>query len=117
MGATCCSDQNSSSKGEIEAQSASVLDTTPKLSIAFRANTSTDSEKKVVYFKKAPLGMSFTSNTMPIIVKDVTDGGEAKSIGVEPNMVIEKIGDEDITDSTYNDAFQLLRQKVDELPK
>mmetsp|Transcript_28369 Transcript_28369/g.54681 ORF Transcript_28369/g.54681 Transcript_28369/m.54681 type:complete len:118 (-) Transcript_28369:226-579(-) len=116
MGATCCS-QDAAPKVEavqVDQQSFSADDT---LAMTFRTNTSPDSAKLVVKFKKGPLGMSFNQKAMPMVIKSVTEGGEAGILGVQAGMMIEKIGDEDISETTYEDAFALMRSMVEKLPK
>jgi len=49
---------------------------------------------------------------MPIIVKDVMDGGEAFNLGVAQGMVIENIGEEDVTEATYDAALVLMKSRV-----
>mmetsp|Transcript_67458 Transcript_67458/g.133086 ORF Transcript_67458/g.133086 Transcript_67458/m.133086 type:complete len:121 (-) Transcript_67458:222-584(-) len=119
MGALCCA-EDSKDKVQETAQeefSATGVVGGPVLTITFRTDESPDSAKRVVNFKKGPLGMSFNSSKMPIIVKDVNVDGEAKSLGVEKGMVIEKIAGEDVADATYDQAFELMKSQVEKLPK
>mmetsp|Transcript_5027 Transcript_5027/g.9683 ORF Transcript_5027/g.9683 Transcript_5027/m.9683 type:complete len:123 (-) Transcript_5027:226-594(-) len=121
MGAACCS-QDPAPKVETTNETpdeftATAVDTTPTLTITFRTNNLHDSAKRVVNFKQSPLGMSFSSQSTPIVIKDVMEGGEAENLGVKQGMVIEKIGDEDITAVTYSDAFASLKSMVEKLPQ
>mmetsp|Transcript_24603 Transcript_24603/g.47942 ORF Transcript_24603/g.47942 Transcript_24603/m.47942 type:complete len:117 (+) Transcript_24603:56-406(+) len=115
MGAVCCSEDPTSKKVEM-AQDAPALEQ-PGFAITFRKDASPDSEKRVVKFVKGPLGMTFNQKRMPIVVKDTAEGGAARGLGVQQGMVIEKIGDEDVTEVTYEHAYTVLRSNVDKLPK
>jgi len=118
MGATCCSQEQTKVETTAEPQEASpAKEDIPTLTMTFRADASPDSAKRVISFTKGPLGMSFNANSMPIVIKDVTAEGEASNLGVLKGMVMEKIDEEDITGSTYNDALMLMKSKVETLPK
>ena len=51
-----------------------------------------------------------------MVIKSVTEGGEAGNLGVQAGMVTETIGDEDISETTYDDAFALMKSMVENLP-
>lgn len=85
----------------------------PKLAITFRVDAS-ESAKRVMYFTQSPLCMSFM-NRMPIVINGVMEGGEGYNAGVRAGMIIEKIGDIDITEFTYQQAFDLYKEEVNKL--
>mmetsp|Transcript_30750 Transcript_30750/g.88198 ORF Transcript_30750/g.88198 Transcript_30750/m.88198 type:complete len:128 (-) Transcript_30750:206-589(-) len=71
---------------------------------------------KVVHFTRIPLGMSFDSGRVPMVVQDAFEGGEARKLGVKQGMVIVKIGETDVTGMTYDVAFRLMKEKVQFMP-
>jgi len=126
MGATCClHEQNSQTAAVLpDAQEIEVQDEPtkpvgepPGLKMVFRMSTSPDSDQKTVNFTKSPVGLNFTSGKVPIFVRGVEQDGEAVNLGVQPGMMIEKIGEADITKDTYEAALSLIKEKVGELPK
>lgn len=68
-------------------------------------------------FTKAPLGMSFDADRMPIVINALNGKGQAKDLGVNVGMVIAKIDGVDITGMKYDEAFALMREKVKFLPR
>jgi len=125
MGASCCAAEQNSKAAEIVPQAKIEAQdelTNPVaepegLKMVFRMSTSPDSDQKVVYFTCSPLGLSFDSNKMPIVVKNVSEGGEGENLNIQPGMMIEMIGDHDITTISYHQALNLMKEKVGELPK
>uniref|UniRef100_A0A7S1L5P2 PDZ domain-containing protein n=1 Tax=Alexandrium catenella TaxID=2925 RepID=A0A7S1L5P2_ALECA len=76
-----------------------------------------DKERSKVYFTRTPLGMSFNSGELPIVVKEVQDDGEAKDIGVRDGMVIVEIAGSNIVGMSYDDAFALMKRHAADLPR
>merc|ERR1711956_199252 len=104
--------------GTQEVQTASLAVDVPEgLRFVFRLNASLDSAKTTVYFKKKPLGMSFHSGKIPILVREVPVDGEAIKLGIQAGMVIEMIAEKDVTECTYEEAFEHMKAKVGQLPK
>lgn len=68
-------------------------------------------------FTKAPLGMSFDADRMPIVVNALNGKGQAKELGVQPGMVITEIGGENVMTMGYEEAYALMRDKVKHLPR
>ena len=113
MGANCSGAGVVACRSEDE-----VLVDPPGLKMVLRMSTSADTDqRKEVNFTRSPLGMSFATARMPMIVGRVLQDGEAMDLGVQLGMVIERIGEADVTELTYEEAFSFMQRKVEELPK
>eukprot|EP00418_Pyrodinium_bahamense_P079138 CAMPEP_0179062126 /NCGR_PEP_ID=MMETSP0796-20121207/26771_1 /TAXON_ID=73915 /ORGANISM="Pyrodinium bahamense, Strain pbaha01" /LENGTH=244 /DNA_ID=CAMNT_0020759031 /DNA_START=105 /DNA_END=839 /DNA_ORIENTATION=+ len=79
--------------------------------------SSSNKEEIEFNFTRAPLGMSFDADRIPIVVNSINPSAEANELGVQVGMVIAKIDGVDLTEMPYDDAFGLMKEKVRPLPR
>lgn len=80
------------------------------LTLSFEGNGNPD---YTVAFTERPIGLTFNMEC-PLRINSVNDA--AKQKGVKVGSLISKINDQDVSTMTFEEAFQLIKDKADRLP-
>uniref|UniRef100_A0A7S2FVR1 PDZ domain-containing protein n=1 Tax=Alexandrium andersonii TaxID=327968 RepID=A0A7S2FVR1_9DINO len=86
------------------------------LSMLFKSDADKEATLNVT-FTRTPLGMSFNSGELPIVVKEVLDDGEARGLGIKEGMIITAIAGVNVSGMSYDAAFALMKKHAAELPR
>jgi C-terminal processing protease CtpA/Prc len=71
---------------------------------------------QTVLFNHRPLEFTFMKD-MPMVVKSVSPGGNADTLGVQVGWKVKSLGGVDIADMDYDDAIGILKQRTQALPE
>lgn len=88
-----------------------------KVRVTFRVSEAVTDKEVTMEFTEAPLGMTFVSDVMPMVVRNDPTLGQAKELGVRHGWVITKVDDVDLVDMAYEAAFSIFKEKVKVLYK
>lgn len=75
----------------------------------------TSGKDQIVTVSRKPLGMQFGS-VAPIIVSSVKPRGHSEQVGIKVDWVLKKVGDEDVSNLSYDKAKEVLERRVSDLP-
>jgi len=85
----------------------------PSMKIEFSTGSG---EPKVLEVTEKPLGISF-ANLIPIVVKRVEDGTQAKAFGVEKDWIFSKIDGASLEGVEYKQVIEMLKKGMEPLPQ
>jgi len=69
-----------------------------------------------ITFPKQPLGLTFDSNTSPVVIKKLPSGGQGEALGVKAGMQIKAIGGAEVTAMKYEEILKRIKDGASSLP-
>jgi hypothetical protein len=77
----------------------------------------TSGKDQIMTVSRKPLGMQIGGNSrMQITVSSVKPRGHSEQVGIKVDWVLKKVGDEDVSNLSYDEAKDVLERRVSELP-
>lgn len=93
-----------------------VVSPEPRVAVTFGRPEASPPDEVTLHFTRAPLGMVFAADVMPLIVKYDPSQGQAQELGVRQGWLVMGIDGVDITKMPYAPAFDLFKRRVGALP-
>jgi len=69
-----------------------------------------------ITFPKQPLGLTFDSNTSPVVIRKLPAGGQGEALGVKAGMQIKAIGGAEVTAMKYEEILKRIKDGAASLP-